>query len=98
MFCTKCGKEIENDYAVCPYCGANQKDVENNTNNQVEYNKKTQTQVVCGGIASFIFPIVGLILFLIWRTNRPNDAKVVGIAGLCGFVINVLYQIINLFI
>lgn len=25
MFCTKCGKEIENDYAVCPYCGANQK-------------------------------------------------------------------------
>lgn len=53
---------------------------------------------MCGGIASFIFPIVGLILFLIWRTNRPNDAKVVGIAGLCGFVINVLYQIINLFI
>ena len=37
-----------------------------------------------------LVPLVGLILFLVWRNNKPNSAKVAGIGAAIGFVVNLI--------
>ena len=41
------------------------------------------------GVLGFFFPIVGLILFLVWKSTKPNCAKVAGIGALIGFILSV---------
>lgn len=42
MFCTNCGKQIEDDSKFCPYCGA---PVNNNNLNNIEQTPKQQTNI-----------------------------------------------------
>ena len=44
------------------------------------------------GVLGFFFPIVGLILFLVWKTNKPNSAKVAGIGAIIGFALGLISQ------
>lgn len=46
-----------------------------------------------GGLG-FLIPIVGLILYLVWRTERPNTAKACGIGALVGVIIEVVLSIL----
>ena len=50
------------------------------------------------GVLGFFFPIVGLILFLVWKAQYPRRAKASGIGALVGvivqFVFGFLYGII----
>lgn len=39
------------------------------------------------GVLSFCFPIVGLVLYCVWREGLPQRAKSAGIGGLTGFII-----------
>jgi len=47
------------------------------------------------GVLGFFIPIVGLVLFLVWRNTKPNCAKVAGIGALIGvclsFAVNFFY-------
>jgi hypothetical protein len=43
-------------------------------------------------ILSFLIPIVGLILFLVWRKDKPKKAKGCIIAGAAGFVLGLIVQ------
>ena len=44
------------------------------------------------GILGFLIPIVGFILYFVWKQTKPKSAKVAGIGGLIGFCLNmVLY-------
>lgn len=45
------------------------------------------------GVLGAFFPIVGLILFLVWRNTKPQSAKVAGIGAIIGFALGVLMQI-----
>lgn len=45
-------------------------------------------------ILCFCFPIVGLILYCVWRETLPQRAKSAGIGGLLGFVIGVVLTVI----
>ena len=42
---------------------------------------------------SFFLPIVGLILFLVWRQEKPKSARVSGIGALIGTGVNVMLSI-----
>lgn len=44
------------------------------------------------GVLGFFFPIVGLILFLVWRTSKPNCAKIAGIGALIGFCLGLVFR------
>lgn len=35
----------------------------------------------------FCIPIAGLILFLVWKDNKPNTAKSAGIGALIGVIL-----------
>ena len=46
------------------------------------------------GVLSFLFPLVGLILYLVWHDTTPLKAKSCGIGALIGFISGVVLTII----
>lgn len=88
MFCKKCGNSVDNNSTYCPYCGEKLK-FENdfNTNDNV------------GGyisILTFLFPIVGIILFFCWKHEKPNSAKKALLGTLIFVVCVVLLTVFSL--
>lgn len=41
-------------------------------------------------VLGFFIPLVGLILFLVWKTTNPKSAKAAGIGALVSVVLNLL--------
>ena len=68
MFCSNCGKEIEDNAKFCKYCGKNfVSNSENNTeNNNINANRLTLGDVVVGGIILFV------IIFFIRGCNNSE--------------------------
>ena len=89
MYCKKCGKEINDEAVICPYCGC----ATDNMNK-----RRTAPDDAPGfgwGVLGFFFPIVGLILYLVWKSDYPLRAKSAGKGALAGVItIVVLYIII----
>ncbi len=46
-------------------------------------------------VLGFFFPIVGLILFLVWKQSKPKCAKMAGIGALVGVGISVGFSILG---
>ena len=45
-------------------------------------------------IVAFCFPIVGLILYFVWKDSRPNSAKQICTASAIGFGVGVVFYLI----
>lgn len=41
-------------------------------------------------VLGFFIPLVGLILFLVWKTTNPKSAKAAGVGALVSVVLNLL--------
>ena len=83
-YCKNCGKEIDDKAVVCPACGVPQQD---------------KPAVVDSGNIGWAFlgcciPLVGLILFLVWKDQKPNTAKKAGIGALVGVILIVIYYVV----
>ena len=48
------------------------------------------------GVLGFFFPLVGLILFLVWMKDKKKASKAAGIGALIGFLVNVLLTTLSL--
>lgn len=82
-YCKNCGWEIDNQAVICPACGVSQ---------------ETKPQVVDNGgfgwgLLGCCIPVVGLILFLVWKDTKPKTAKAAGIGALVSVIIAALYYI-----
>lgn len=88
-FCKQCGQQIDDNAVVCPNCGAAQQE-----NPQV-----TPAVVDNGGfgwgLLGFLIPIVGLILFLVWKDTKPKTAKAAGKGALISVIASVVIYIIT---
>lgn len=89
MFCKNCGKEIDDKAAVCIYCGVATKPGMNPEDDQGN---------MLAGVASFCFPIVGLILYFIWKDNKPKSAKHACYGALISTVLLGIFYVIYFFI
>lgn len=49
------------------------------------------------GFLGFIFPLVGLILFLVWNATRPRTAKSAGVGALISVICIVLFYVFIFF-
>ena len=88
MFCSKCGKEINDEAVICVHCGcaiegkktiiANDADAPNTG----------------WAVLGFFIPIVGLILYLINKDTAPLKAKSAGKGALIGFCVSLAISII----
>lgn len=48
------------------------------------------------GFLGCCIPLVGLILFLVWKDNKPKTAKAAGIGALVGVILSVVIYILML--
>ena len=83
-FCKNCGQEIDNGAAVCNNCGASQSVASQEVDNGG----------FLWGLLGCCIPIVGLVLFLVWKDNKPKTAKALGIGALVSVIATVLFYVI----
>ena len=87
MYCSNCGNKLNDNEDVCLKCGVMVK--KGTTNNNVE-----DKPLVILNILSFLYPVVGLILYLSMKKNTPNRAKKCGKYALIGTMVLVVIFII----
>lgn len=83
-FCKNCGNPIDDKAVICPACGVSQ---------------ETKPAVVDNGgfgwgLLGCCIPIVGLILFLVWKDTKPKTAKAAGKGALVSVIIGVVYYLL----
>ena len=62
---------------------------------EVKIQRKDQDRGgVAWGCLGFCIPIVGLILWLVWRDEKPKTAKAVGIGALVSAIIGAVFVVI----
>ena len=84
-FCKYCGAQIDDNAVVCTTCGASQ---------------STAPAVVDNGgfgwgVLGCCIPIVGLILFLVWKDTKPKTSKAAGIGALVSVILGVVIYIVT---
>lgn len=94
MFCKNCGNEIDDKAFCCPKCGVLTRD--NNTAVTAgNVNDKPSTGFA---VLGFFIPLVGLILWLLWKDTTPLKAKSCGKGALIGVIVSVVFWIIYVII
>lgn len=82
MFCPKCGAKLPKNSEYCVECGSSLGEENNVVSNSNVSNEASTTSPFVWGILGFFVPIAGLILFIMWKQDRPKDAKYAGIGAL----------------
>ena len=85
MFCKNCGQEIDDKAVVCPHCGVAQR--------EMSYDTIKDDGGVGWGILGCCIPVVGLILWLVWKDTKPQTAKAAGIGALVSVGLAALWYI-----
>ena len=99
-FCKNCGKEIEENVAYCANCGAAQapevtvEPTVEPTPVQVAPQQEPDNGGFGWGLLGCCVPIVGLILFLVWKDTKPKTAKAAGIGALVSVIATVVIYIV----
>lgn len=75
MFCKNCGREIPEHAEVCIHCGVRARAPANEDKPNLSVNLIT---LCC-------IPLVGLIMFFVWKNEKPIAAK----SALTFFLINI---------
>lgn len=88
MYCKNCGKEIDDNAVVCPHCGVAQKDGLTATIDGIQ-----DSGSIGWGILGCCVPIIGLILYLVWKDTKPKTALMAGKGALVCVGLYVLYFI-----
>ena len=89
-FCKNCGKEIDDKAVICPSCGVQQQEIAPTTPEVVDNGG------FLWGLLGCCVPIVGLVLFLVWKDTKPKTAKAAGIGALVAVGIAAVYYLIVL--
>lgn len=91
MYCKNCGCSIPDDATKCENCGAVLSySFEAGKNIPVKEEKGS----VLLGILGFIFPLIGLILYLAMMHSEPKKAKSAGKGALTAFIIYLVFIVI----
>ncbi len=90
MYCRECGNELGSNDLFCGKCGAariqNQQSVAQAVNTT-----SNKTDKVLYGVVGFFAPLVGLILSLATKKDKPEAAKIGIIVSVIRLVLNLIY-------
>ena len=90
-YCRNCGAQIGDDTVFCPRCGTRVKEYV--AYRQPQYNDDTGS--FGWAVLGFFVPVVGLILYLVWKDTKPRTAATAGKGALCSVIIEfVLFLLI----
>lgn len=100
-YCEKCGAALPDESAFCTSCGAAvnaQPQPQVTPQPQQTYVAPQQPAVDTGSfgwaVLGFFIPLVGLILFLVWKNEKPLSAKKAGIGAIVGVVAYIVFWIV----
>ncbi len=91
MYCQNCGHEVNDNADVCLNCGKILKQTSNDT---TPIKKSKDSGSIGWGFLGFFFPLIGLILYLVWKDTAPNNASIAGKGALIGFISGIVLSII----
>jgi hypothetical protein len=84
-FCSKCGKEINDEAVICVHCGCSVGGA------VVDSDDAPSTGLA---VLGFFIPIAGLILYLVNKDKSPKKAKSAGKGALAGVITSVVFSVI----
>lgn len=85
-YCANCGNELVDEAVVCPKCGVACEIVKPNT-------PAEENNALLFGAIGCCVPIVGLILWLVWKDSKPKTAKYAGIGALISVICIIIYYV-----
>ena len=83
-YCQKCGNELMDEAVVCPGCGCA----------QAKTASENDSSSFGWALLGFCIPIVGFILWLVWKDNTPLKAKSAGKGALISVILSIVFYII----
>ncbi len=88
MYCRHCGQEINDEAVVCIHCGC-----ETGVN---KMNKARSDDAKSAGwaVLCFFFPVIGLILYLVWKDEYPLRSKSCGKGALISVIVSVAFFVL----
>ena len=86
-YCRKCGARVDDYAVVCPNCGAPQDGTPDSP-------PVVDNGGFLWGLLGCCIPLVGLILFLVWKDTKPRTAKAAGIGALVCVIAYVLMYVV----
>ena len=91
--CKSCGKQINNDFNVCPYCGAKvEENILNETiSNNSENQKSEKSWVVCLLLLLF-FGYIYIYKFYVGKVLEGFIAWIIGVASIVFCIIGMVYM------
>ncbi|MDD2575001.1 MAG: zinc ribbon domain-containing protein [Acholeplasmataceae bacterium] len=99
-YCNHCGEKVNPGQEFCFNCGSELKKQGEQSQQTGQYyqkpsNSQSQDSGSPGwGILGFCIPLVGLILWIVWKDDRPRDAKSAGVGALISVLVTGLMYII----
>ena len=90
-YCSTCGAELHDNAVICPKCGCMTAD---NKNQLTDENSPGLN------VLSFFIPLVGFILYFVYKSEKPKRAKGCGkwalISFITTFTLNILILLIGM--
>jgi len=91
-YCPNCGTQVNENQDVCLNCGKTLKSVFNVNIND--------TGGFVWGLLGFFVPLAGLVIYLLWKDEKPRTAKACGtgalISVILGFSIPIVFFLLSL--
>jgi hypothetical protein len=100
MFCPNCGAQNEDNVAFCRACGASLRpEGPARPGAQGAYGGAPQDDGKVGllGVIFFCIPLVGAIMYFVWKDEKPLKAKKACNLALIGFVLGLVLRILASF-
>lgn len=79
-YCVNCGSQIDDKAVICPMCGVKQ------ASNDDDYS-------ILWLLISFIIPIIGIVLWIVWKDEKPESAKMAGYGALASIIVGAVATI-----
>ena len=87
MYCPHCGKENESNTINCAYCGVALASTPANIS-------QDKPNTLINIISLCCIPILGIVMYFVWKDSQPQAAKSALIFGLVGIGLVVVFYII----
>ena len=104
IYCPRCGSPVNRKYRTGAGNSYENNNYSNNgttvpsnqtgMNTNYNYVNNNDSGSIGWGILGFFFPLIGLILFLVWKNDKPRNAKRAGIGALISVILSVGIYII----
>ncbi len=96
-FCPECGQSVKANEKICQSCGADLKKTGKKSSEPAkrissmkEDDLTRKTGSFIWTVIGFLFPLVGLILFLVWQRENPAASLSAGKGALLGVIFYVV--------